>query len=806
MKNLLFIVFFIPIGISAQQNCLGGKEVSEIFQANRISASFSPQGNKFLPRDGYFKVPFTSQHCAYTIFASSPWIGGFKDGELKIAAQRYAHLNSVDFYTGPLLDGAMTLDSNCQRYNRIWKVTGEEIQKHLDDFQIHGEITDTLGSVFGWPAEGNAFFSSINGFELESGHTGGWAEFYDRDANGIYEPNLGEYPCVFVNGIPRIPDEMMWMVFNDQGEHTYSKGLPLGVEIQSTVYGFNCTDNTVLSNALFVNYKVVNQNAGSIDSVYFGMWTDYDLGCQADDYEGCDTLRNTEFAYNRDEVDGETLDQCGSGLATYGYFPPIQSLTYLNQKMTSYIAAPWTGGFPYLPDECYHLLNGNWRDGTPITIHKNGYNPGENFPETKFLFSGDPRDTSQWSLHSVDNPFNEATTLSSVFLGDLQPLELVKIETVYMFHQDSSKNNIEQVGFMQYQIDSLIRLLDDTLWTCTGFPQCDDEDCVWPGDFNHNGIADQYDLLYWGVMKDNQGTRRDGKISWDGHFADPWALTLPEGLNAKHGDGNGDGRVDDEDIDRNTHHFLFTNPYYQPHDTYPPGPHIVLSAKPIDESGDIQNFKISAGIDMPDVLGMAYEIDYDTSLFTSPVLLNYIPANSPYLYFQDTNTFYVESVPLIEKRSIFSFVKTDHQGFDVPNEFLFQRSFGASGFLLRSGLMPDDIPDSTIIRLKNLIAIDANGNDLHIGSNPLVVYKEEIVGTHDPSIAPSVVYPNPCQDEIMIYVKVESNAEIVNIQGKKLKTISYFDMQRPVSVRDLVPGVYLIRILQTGQIIKLIVQ
>ncbi|MBK9982664.1 MAG: hypothetical protein IPP15_09620 [Saprospiraceae bacterium] len=37
---------------------------------------------------------------------------------------------------------------------------------------------------------------------------------------------------------------------------------------------------------------------------------------------------------------------------------------------------------------------------------------------------------------------------------------------------------------------------------------------------------------------------------------------------------------------------------------------------------------------------------------------------------------------------------------------------------LKSGLTYDDLPDSIVIRLRNLIAIDPDGNDLHIGSEP----------------------------------------------------------------------------------------
>ena len=192
------------------------------------------------------------------MFASSPWIGGYNNGELKISAQRYAEETHLDFYTGPLLEDAVPLDTECYRYNKIWSSNRNDILRHIADFALDGEISDTITSVFGWPAEGNNYFSAINGFELPIGHRGGWADFSDNNNNEVYEPHLGEHPCIYVNDSKHIPEEIMWMVFNDQGPHTASGGLPLGVEIQLTVFAFNCQDNTVLNNALFNNYKIIN--------------------------------------------------------------------------------------------------------------------------------------------------------------------------------------------------------------------------------------------------------------------------------------------------------------------------------------------------------------------------------------------------------------------------------------------------------------------------------------------------------------------------------------------------------------------
>ncbi len=810
MKYLLFYFICITSFLQAQDNCIG-TGADQLFHANRIGASFSPQGSKFLPGYDYFKVPYTSENAPYTLFASSPWIGGYKNGELGISAQRYVEDTQLDFYTGPLLEDAMTLDEECFRFNKIWSCNRNDILRHIEDFALDAEISDTITSVFGWPAEANNYFSEINGFELPTGHHGGWADFSDQNSNGIYEPHLGEYPCIYVNGLKHIPEEVMWMVFNDQGPHTASGGFPLGVEIQLTVFAFNCQDNTVFNNALFNNYKIINQNSVPLDSVQFGMWSDYDLGCSEDDYLGCDTTRNTEYVYNKTAEDGSVDGgYCIAGMTSYGDFPPIQSLTYLSHRMTSFILAPlhfpnnpYPYPHPYLPAECYNLLNGEWRDGMPITEFENGYNPGNSYPTTKFLYPGDPRDLSQWSQNSFSHSYGDPSTLSSAYLGELLPYTPLTIETVYLFHQDSSLDHIGQVGFMQYQIDSLLQLLKDTILPCTGFPYCEGEDCVWPGDFNHNGIADHYDLLYWGVMKDQWGPSRDGKINWDRHTADLWSLTLPNDLNAKHGDGNGNGIINDEDIDRNIQHYLYTNPYYVPQALFPEGPEIKLTSGPMESNGRIRNLRVRTGTMLENVLGLAYEIDFDTSIyklqdFRAPLC----PADSNIICLYSDTYFPID--PNFEISPRYSFVRTDHKPMEMEAGTTLDVLFG--GLNLKEGIDISSIPDTVFIRLKNLIAIDPFGNDLHIGSNVLRIPRDEIVGIHDPATTATFVYPNPADDLIEVITDVESSAQIFSVQGQLVRNLTASEVKSPIDVSTLPPGLYIIRIAATGEAIRVIVQ
>lgn len=78
--------------------------------------------------------------------------------------------------------------------------------------------------------------------------------------------------------------------------------------------------------------------------------------------------------------------------------------------------------------------------------------------------------------------------------------------------------------------------------------QCTD-DCVWPGDMNANGIANNLDFLSVGFSFEEMGPARINQSTmWEALDADDWVGTLPVlGANFKHSDANGDGIVDEMD-------------------------------------------------------------------------------------------------------------------------------------------------------------------------------------------------------------------------------------------------------------------
>ncbi len=76
-----------------------------------------------------------------------------------------------------------------------------------------------------------------------------------------------------------------------------------------------------------------------------------------------------------------------------------------------------------------------------------------------------------------------------------------------------------------------------------------DGDCVWPGDFNSDGVCNAYDLIALGLMFGTYGIDRpDQSIDWSPHACLDWGGQQINGVDHKHIDCNGDGVLDISDL------------------------------------------------------------------------------------------------------------------------------------------------------------------------------------------------------------------------------------------------------------------
>lgn len=316
--------------------------------------------------EAHYEVPKGT--CKKTIYAGSLWIGGVTNSNLHLAAQTYAQSGGNDYYPGPLdtVTGTSNISSSAA-YKKVWKVERTDIENFKKSF-ANGNVANGTYKIpvdmLTWPAHGTGNTSR------------NLAPFVDVDFDGLYNPFKGDYPKI--KG-----DQMLYWITNDNpnySAHTESGGLPMGIELHGSAYAFQCNDfsetdsNSLINYVTFYHFDIFNRGLFSYDTARVGLWIDADLGNYSDDYTGCNPKNNYFNFYNGDDND-EGL------ILGYGLNPPTASVqilkspngnTGLLNKFVYYNNDFSVTGNPTVAAHYWNYLNGQWKDGQPITYGGSG--------------------------------------------------------------------------------------------------------------------------------------------------------------------------------------------------------------------------------------------------------------------------------------------------------------------------------------------------------------------------------------------------------------------------------------------------
>lgn len=472
-----FILLFASGVLQAQQeyNVCEPPTAYTTIHANNIKAGLLNGGDLFWDfNDAQFiPNPTPAGPNPATIFAAGLWLGGLDPGgNLKLATATYRAGGGIDYWAGPLDESGITDALTCSNWDRFFRAKGADIKVFLDDLpNLAGDPAAAIMAykdIMGWPGRGNPYFADVWGFGLPS-TSQSLAAFHDANTDGLYDPLQGDYPVVQLEDKPAfVPAEMVWCVFNDQGggaEHSASEGGVFQVEIQLSVWAFNCYDQTVLNNTLFTAHKVINRATESYDSCFLGLWVDFDIGCYTDDYFGSTPDLDAFFGYNQDVNDGTTGTVCDQGIPTFGNTPPVQSAIMLNRPMDKFIhyyntATTWPSGSsePYSPLEYYRYLTGYWRDGTPLTYGGSGYNPGNSI-SADHAFPDDPADPNGWTMCTANLAFSDRRVLASSKIPHFAPGQIEELVTAWTVHPNPNLpcdlgQTFDEIAFLQNEYDN----------------------------------------------------------------------------------------------------------------------------------------------------------------------------------------------------------------------------------------------------------------------------------------------------------------------------------------------------------------
>ena len=446
-----------PAGVQNRTEVCANSEAQIDQEINNVRARLLAGGDCWWDfTDGRYIVPKVEPGSGRpevsSIFAASVWLGGLDPGgNLKLACQDYrtGANPSNDFWPGPLDENGNTDRPICKNWDVHFRVTGADIEKHLTNLREgRTGATDIPRSIKGWPSKGNPYFIEVWGFDLPV-TTQGLAGFYDKDEDELYDPLKGDYPSIEIRGCPldRYPDEMIFWIYNDQGggaPHTVTNGKTIQMEVQVQAFGYKTNDE--LNDMTFQRYKLINRATESIDSTFFALWIDADLGCAYDDYIGCDTTllatrkkingvevvtfepRNLMYIYNQDNLDGQPGCNCDAGTPTYCNKIPLLGVDYFRGPLDENANEIGMSSFVYYNNgssqpppppgttdpgqdiQYYRYITGSWADGAPYTIGGNG--KGGTIP-TKFAFPSEPNNQAGWSMCSAGLPPADRRTLQA---------------------------------------------------------------------------------------------------------------------------------------------------------------------------------------------------------------------------------------------------------------------------------------------------------------------------------------------------------------------------------------------------------
>lgn len=452
-----------------------------------------------------FEVPVGGG--AHPLFAAGPWFAGTDAAtQVHLAMIKYESGVDSDFWPGPLKDdGTAAIDASVSdAFDQVWCVSRTDVdlqQAYFTCLATPGCDASALypgytvpNSFFGWPTNGPVDYDQ---------HL---APFNDFNANGMYDPESGDSPC-----IPG--DRACYSVFNDKKLHTTSGGLPLGVQVQLMAFAYTGVD-PALDHTIFLLYKAENKSTQALQDAYIGLFSDLDLGNYADDLLGSDPARNLFYVCNADND-----DESVGGSTGYGPQPPAFGAVVFsgvladpdgtdqspdsalfafngrfqgdavvdNERFGLAIAKPMyagtgTLGEPTLTGQYYAALHGQWNDGSPLTYGGNGYGGSTS---ARFAFPGgtDPGGVgtggvpqAAWTEYGSGGIPGERKALASMGPFTWLPGQTQTLLFAYTYARAATGGPTASIVALQARVDSLTAFVDglgiwdsgEEEWWCGG--------------------------------------------------------------------------------------------------------------------------------------------------------------------------------------------------------------------------------------------------------------------------------------------------------------------------------------------------
>lgn len=320
-------------------------------------------------------------------------------------------------------------------------------------------------------------------------------------------------------------------------------------------------------------------------------------------------------------------------------------------------------------------------------------------------------------------------------------------------------------------------------------------DCVWPGDCDHDGVANNNDVLALGTVYGQTGpTRTNASLNWIGQEALDWSTNVNVSTNTKHCDSDGNGTTNADDTLAITLNYNLTHNKTGGIQTGVP---ILLIAESDSLlAGDTAYFRLELGdVNSPadSVYGIAFTLNYDTSLVNQEGLL-WADYTSCWLGNSGHRLTFTHDLQALSRTelAITRINQLDTSGYGQLARFAFslKTDITSSG---QSPIRP------LYVSMSNVRLVDHQLEDIEASSlGGSVVVSQQGLAVQDPQeVAQLLARPNPA-DEI-VYLSLSgrqiASYQLYDLRGSLLRSGKELDQREvKVTTMDLAEGIYLVQV------------
>lgn len=441
MKNYCTLLLTFITSFLIAQDCLpttAGIEVIQNRYKQNILLGNNASNELYYVAEDHPSGSIDLRRYASLSYSSNIWVSGRdQNGNMQFAGAKYETDGKSDWFPGPLQEDGSPLEEGCEYWDQIFQFTKKEVLDHYYSafqngvFDQNYNCDDIPENILNWPGTGNPLITNLPDGQL--------ADFLDYNKDGIYNPCDGDLPFVSIDNceneditesIPYLPEQAAFWIRNDANRSNgLTNAAPIGLQLHSYTFNYATHDN---QSSIYWKYDLFNKGNLELDDLRFSQWLDFDLGCNVNDYIGCDVQRGMVYTYNKSEIDIE--DGCEGGVNSFSDEIPmfgysfLRGLRYFNEVdefqeyglNSVYIPANCSvAPDPKLCEpsqdisEYFNASRGLYLDGSEIE------NPqGET---TTYMYPDDPNDPNGWSL-CTDNSTTINTSVIMSTGGELAKL------------------------------------------------------------------------------------------------------------------------------------------------------------------------------------------------------------------------------------------------------------------------------------------------------------------------------------------------------------------------------------------------